>query len=164
MYGRSAHADGAECIGDGSGEKRPASRIGLPLGPVCALTLQAGSTQMPFALSSCHRRPLSPSRFIPRHADLDAALKRLSGALDLLEAATARLDRAGAERRDVEEALAAMEDDRGRLADDLDAALTRAQILEQAAGEVATRLRTAGVALRQILAADGSGLDGGRPS
>ena len=82
---------------------------------------------------------------------LDVALKRLSGALDQLEAATGRLDRAGVERRDLEETLAVMQDDRGRLANELDAALARAQALEHATDEVAARLSQAGCTLRRLL-------------
>ena len=84
---------------------------------------------------------------------LDAALKRLSGALDQLEAATERLGRAGAERRDLEDTLALMQDDRARLADELDAALARTQALERATNEVTTRLSSAGTTLRRLLAA-----------
>ena len=84
---------------------------------------------------------------------LDVALKRLSGALDQLEAATERLGRAGAERRDLEDTLALMQDDRARLADELDAALARTQALERATSEVTTRLSSAGTTLRRLLAA-----------
>ena len=99
--------------------------------------------------------PLSVSRLVQRHPALDAALKRLSGSLDLLEAATARLDRSEAERRDLDDVLAAMEDDRGRLAEELDAALKGRQALAEAAGEVAGRLRSAGTVLRGVIAARG---------
>jgi len=90
-----------------------------------------------------------------RPASLDAALKRLSSALDQLEAATERLGRAGAEKRDLEDTLAVMQDDRGRLAHELDAALARTQVLEHATEEVAVRLGKAGTTLRQILAPAG---------
>ena len=83
---------------------------------------------------------------------VDAALKRLSGALDQLEAATERLGRAGAERRDLEDTLAVMQDDRTRLANELDAALARTQALERATDEVSTRLSSAGTTLRRLLA------------
>ena len=83
---------------------------------------------------------------------LNAALKRLSGALDQLEAATERLGRAGIDRRDLEDALAAMQEDRTRLADELDAALARTQALERASDEVSSRLSVAGTTLRRLLA------------
>ncbi len=94
---------------------------------------------------------MSASRLVQRHPDLDAALRRLAGSLDLLEAASARLDRAEAERRDLDEVLAAMEDDRGRLAEELDAALKTKQALAEAAEDVAGRLRSAGTALRGLI-------------
>ncbi len=90
-----------------------------------------------------------------RHAPLDAALKRLSSALDQLEAASARLRATGAEKRDLADALAAMQDDRGQLAEDLDVSLTRTRMLEQATDEVARRLGQAGHALRRLVAAQG---------
>lgn len=89
-----------------------------------------------------------------RPASLDAALKRLASALDQLEASAERLGRAGAEKRDLEDTLAVMQDDRGRLAHELDAALTRTQVLEHATDEVTLRLRQAGGTLRRLLAAE----------
>ena len=83
---------------------------------------------------------------------VDSALKRLSAALDQLEAATERLGRAGAERRDLEDTLAVMQDDRARLANELDAALARTRALEQATDEVSSRLSFAGSTLRRLLA------------
>ncbi len=88
---------------------------------------------------------------------LDAALRRLTGALDHLEAATERLRRAGAERRDLEDTLVVMQDDRGRLAHELDAALARSQLLERTTDDVAARLSTAGTALRRLLVSSGEG-------
>ena len=89
--------------------------------------------------------PLHPSR-------LDASLKRLSASLDQLEASAARLGKAGAEKRDLVDTLNLMQDDRGRLAGDLDAALARTQTLERATDEVAARLGDAGLTLRRWLA------------
>lgn len=88
---------------------------------------------------------------MPPPARLDAALKRLSAALDQLEATAARTARTTAERRDLADTLAVMQDDRGRLATELDAALTRSQALEHATEEVAHRLGHAGGVLRQFL-------------
>lgn len=84
-------------------------------------------------------------------ARLDAALKRLSGALDQLEMASDRLARTGAEKRDLLDTLTLMQDDRGRLANELDAALTRTQALEHATQDVAQRLGRAGGLLRRLL-------------
>lgn len=85
------------------------------------------------------------------HPALDAALKRLSSALDQLEATAHGLARAGAEKRDLVDTLAVMQDDRGRLACELDVALTRSQALAQASAEVSQRLGRAGGALRRLL-------------
>ena len=85
----------------------------------------------------------------------DSALKRLSAALDLLEAAAERLGRVGADKRDVEDTLALMQEDRGRLADELDSARGRTQALERATDDVALRLATAGTTLRRLLAPAG---------
>lgn len=85
-------------------------------------------------------------------ATLDGALRRLATALDQCEAAVERLAAASAEKRDLVDALALMDDDRGRLAGELDQAQDRARILEAAATEVAQRLNRAGGALRRMLA------------
>lgn len=87
-----------------------------------------------------------------RPAPLDAALKRLTSALDQLEAAGERVARAGADRRDLVDTLTVMQDDRGRLAAELDSALTRQLALEHATEEVALRLDRAGGTLRRLLA------------
>ncbi len=89
------------------------------------------------------------------HPQLDAALKRLSAALDQCEAAAQRLGRAADEKRDLVDTLAVMQDDRGRLATELDTALTRQQELEHATQEVALRLGRAGGTLRRLLAETG---------
>ena len=86
-----------------------------------------------------------------RPARLEAALKRLASTLDQLEAAAERLGRAGADRRDLEDTLAIMQDDRGRLAEALDTTLARQQALEHATDEVAERLGRAGITLRTLL-------------
>lgn len=89
---------------------------------------------------------------MPRPASLDAAFKRLGAALDQLEAASERLARSGAEKRDLVDTLAVMQDDRSRLASDLDAALSRSSRLERAADEVAGRLGGAGASIRRLMA------------
>ncbi len=90
-----------------------------------------------------------------RPASLEAALKRLAAALDQLEAAGGRLRQAGAEKVDLQDVLAVMQDDRNRLAGELDGAMARAQVLEGASREIGQRLDHAGAALRRLLAADG---------
>jgi hypothetical protein len=82
---------------------------------------------------------------------LKAALKRLTAALDQLEAAAERRAKAESERNDLEEELALMQDDRSRLAVELDGALARGRALDVASTEVAQRLRSAGAVLRALL-------------
>ncbi|MFO1136002.1 MAG: DUF4164 family protein [Rhodoblastus sp.] len=87
----------------------------------------------------------------PRVADpLDAALARLLSALATLEAAAGRKREADLVRSDLDEAFAAMQDDRARLALDLDAALARGQRLEAANDEVARRLEAAAAAIATL--------------
>ncbi len=81
-------------------------------------------------------------------------MKRLAAALDQLEAASARLAQAGAEAGDLQEVLALMQDDRSRLASELDAATARAEALQRATREVGERLNGAGAVLRRLLSAD----------
>jgi hypothetical protein len=85
--------------------------------------------------------------------NLDLALRRLAIALDQLEAAQARGARALAMHADVEEELAVMQDDRSRLAVELDAAVARNKALMAANDEVAKRLERASDTIRDLLAA-----------
>jgi chromosome segregation ATPase len=88
---------------------------------------------------------------------LDAALRRLSAALDQLEAVGERLSRSGAEKRDLADGLVLMQEDRAQLAETLDAALTRQAALERVMQDVSHRLGSAGVTLRRFLAAEPAG-------
>ena len=84
-------------------------------------------------------------------ASLDDAMKRLDAALGLLEAAvTRRLD---AERRrgDLEVELQLMQDDRARLAVELDGAMARLHRVEAAAGDVGRRVERAAGVIRDVL-------------
>jgi uncharacterized protein YicC (UPF0701 family) len=83
---------------------------------------------------------------------LDDAMKRLDNALGLLEATVAR--RLDAERRrgDLETELQLMQDDRARLALELDGALTRLARFEAAAEDVGERVRRAIGTVEEILA------------
>ncbi len=81
----------------------------------------------------------------------EATLLRLNRALDQLESAVAaRLENewTSAER---EEELAIMQDDRARLALDLDSALARASILEKTNEEVLRRLDVVGAHVSAVL-------------
>ena len=83
---------------------------------------------------------------------LDAALKRLAAALDRLDAASERRAKADALRSNLEDELAVMQDDRSKLAVELDGAIARAQSLELANDEVARRLNAASLEIRGVLA------------
>lgn len=74
---------------------------------------------------------------------LEAALRRLNTAIDLLEAAAERRRQGGLARGDSAEELAIMQDDRARLAAELDGALARGRSLDLAHGEVARRIERA---------------------
>ena len=86
--------------------------------------------------------------------DLDGALARLQAALTVLEVAAARRRETDLAQADLAESLAAMQDDRARLALDLDEVLARARKLEVANEEVARRLEAAGLALKSMIAED----------
>lgn len=82
---------------------------------------------------------------------LDAALRRLAAALDRLDAACDRRAEADALRVNLEEELAVLQDDRSRLAVELDGALTRSKSLELANEEVGRRLNHASAEIKAIL-------------
>lgn len=84
---------------------------------------------------------------------LDMPLKRLASALDHLEVAAERRAELDARRADLEEELAVMQDDRSRLAVELEAAAARVRKLEEANAEVARRLTATGASIRTVLAA-----------
>ena len=82
---------------------------------------------------------------------LEAALKRLAAALDQLEAAEERRAQSVVERGDLVEELAVMQDDRSRLAVELDGAVARSNSLELSNLEVARRLRRASATIASVL-------------
>src|SRR5215218_9826146 len=82
---------------------------------------------------------------------LEDAVKRLENALGLLEAAVARRLEAERRRGDLETELQIMQDDRARLAVELDAALTRLLRFEAATSDVGTRVRRAMGAIEDVL-------------
>ncbi len=83
---------------------------------------------------------------------LQRALGRLHGAIDALDAAAERRAEAEAARADADAEYAVMQDDRSRLAVELDAALARNRALDRVADEVAARVDRAGATVRDILA------------
>lgn len=87
---------------------------------------------------------------------LQDSLKRLASALDQLEAASERRALADRVRADLEEELAVMQDDRARLAVELDGALARNRSLTLANEDVSKRLDRASEAIANLL-------DAGKP-
>jgi uncharacterized protein YicC (UPF0701 family) len=82
---------------------------------------------------------------------LDDAMKRLEMALGLLEASVSRRLESERRRGDLETELQLMQDDRARLAVELDSALTRLNRFEAAADDVSRRVREAIGAVRTVL-------------
>jgi hypothetical protein len=82
---------------------------------------------------------------------LDDALKRLEGALGLLEASVSRRLDAEKRRGDLETELQLMQDDRARLAVELDGAVTRLQRFEAATDDVSRRVGQAIGAIQSVL-------------
>ena len=82
---------------------------------------------------------------------LEPSLKRLRAALDLLEAAIERRLRQDSAQGDALEELALMQDDRARLAVELDGALDRTRGLQSANNEAAKSLARAGAAVRSVV-------------
>jgi hypothetical protein len=83
---------------------------------------------------------------------LDSSLKRLMSATDFLEAAVERRAVGDRKRLDVDETFAVLQDDRSRLAVELDGALAKVRALEEANTEVERRLGTVGAAIAAVLA------------
>jgi hypothetical protein len=88
---------------------------------------------------------------------LENALARLSASLNLLETTVARRLENELSLADLEEELAIMQDDRSRLALELDAQLSRANALEKARDEVLRRLELASGEIEAVLGAASAG-------
>jgi hypothetical protein len=96
------------------------------------------------------------------HSDkLDAAIARLEAALTQLEAAVALKIEEDLSSEEIQEELAIMQDDRARLALELDASLARVSALEKARDEVLRRLDVAGAGLAAALGAASSAIHDG---
>jgi D-serine deaminase-like pyridoxal phosphate-dependent protein len=89
---------------------------------------------------------------------LDDAYARLAKALETLESVVAQRLEDELTTADLEEELAVMQDDRSRLAFELDAALARAGALEKTKGEVLRRIDRASASVSAAL----GGLQGAR--
>jgi hypothetical protein len=81
----------------------------------------------------------------------EPSLRRMRAAIDMLEAAVERRVRLDARRGDSDEELSLMQDDRARLAVELDGALSRNRTLEAANAEAAKRLAQASAALERLV-------------
>jgi len=86
---------------------------------------------------------------------LDDAMKRLDAALGLLEASVSRRFDAEKRRGSLETELQLMQDDRSRLAEELDGALTRLHRFEAATDDVGRRVQLAILAVQNVLAQAG---------
>jgi len=87
------------------------------------------------------------------HTAIEAATRRLQAALDALEAAAERRMEAGARTAALAEQVHALENDRARLAADLDNSAAHSKQLERVNREVAERIDGAMNAIRAVLAA-----------
>lgn len=84
----------------------------------------------------------------------EAARHRLRAALGALDAAVHRQTELGAEQADQMAELAALQEDRSRLAIELDAAVEHIRELDAAGAEAAHRIERAASAVRAVLDAD----------
>src|SRR5271167_1811670 len=82
---------------------------------------------------------------------LESSLRRLAAAVDSLERAAERRMRHDEARANAEEEYALMQDDRSRLAVELDAALDRSRTLESANAEAGERLARAAETIGRIV-------------
>jgi D-serine deaminase-like pyridoxal phosphate-dependent protein len=83
--------------------------------------------------------------------DIEMSLKRLASAIEALEWATDLRMRHDEARASTQEEFALMQDDRSRLAVELDAAVDRSRALESANAEAAKRLARAAQAVERVL-------------
>lgn len=86
-------------------------------------------------------------------AAIEQAVRRLSQALDLLDAAVERRNEIDRGRAILAEQVHALDADRAKLAADLDAQVAKARSLESANREVSRRLDAAMDNIRQVLEA-----------
>jgi len=82
---------------------------------------------------------------------LDAAMERFSAALDQLEAGINRRGIKMQNASSAEKELAALREDRSRLADELDRVKAQARQLDETAGDVSNRLDDAIAGIRAVL-------------
>jgi chromosome segregation ATPase len=87
---------------------------------------------------------------------LEMAIKRVASAVEKLEWAADARERHDEARATRQEEFALMQDDRSRLAVELDAAVDRSRALESANGQAAKRLADAAQAIGRVLGRLGS--------
>ena len=83
--------------------------------------------------------------------DIETTVNRLASAVEALEWAADRRTRHDEARATEQEEFALMQDDRSRLAVELDAAVDRSRALESANSEAAKRLANAARAIERVL-------------
>ena len=88
-------------------------------------------------------------------ATIDAATKRLTVALDALEAAVERRSEVDKSEQSLGEQLHALGSDRSRLAAQLDEATARSREIEATNREIARRIDVAMDGIRAVIGADG---------
>ena len=88
-------------------------------------------------------------------ADIDAATRRLTAALDALESAVERRREADRNEDELATRIHALGVDRSRLADELDGSLVRSRQLERINHEIAQKLDAAIGTIRSVLDAAG---------
>ena len=88
---------------------------------------------------------------VSRSALIEDAIARLRASLSALEAAAAHRNEADRSKTTLETELALMQDDRARLAVELDGALARAQRLDSATDELARRIDRAIGSVRSVI-------------
>jgi len=100
-------------------------------------------------------RPTNSSGHLePSSADVDAATRRLTAALDALESAVERRREADRDEDELATRIQALGADRSRLADELDGSLVKTRKLERANREIAERLDAAIGTIRAVLGGD----------
>jgi hypothetical protein len=85
------------------------------------------------------------------YADIDAATRRLMGALDALESAVERRREADRDENELASRIQALGADRSRLADELDGSLVKTRRLERTNREIAEKLDAAIGSIRAVL-------------
>jgi len=98
-------------------------------------------------------RPASAEPVSGGAADIDAATRRLTAALDALESAVERRREADRDEDELANRIQALGADRSRLADELDGSLVRARKLERVNREIAEKLDAAIGTIKSVLAA-----------